>query len=411
VDTARILVRGGHGGAGAVSFRRQPFEPRGGPDGGDGGRGGSVRLVASPSASSLAALARKELWVAGDGAPGGRGRKEGRQGAVLRIEVPPGTVVLDDASNRLLVDLDEPGAEFVVAGGGAGGRGNLRFASPTNRSPQIAEPGRPGEEAWIRLELKLIADAALVGPPNAGKSSLLRALSSAQPRVGEYPFTTLDPELGVATAAGGRRVVVADLPGLIEGASLGAGLGLRFLRHMERTRVLIYVADGAAADPWGDLEAVRLEVKAYSAALARRPALTVVNKIDLDPARRLKGRRRGVLYVSALTGEGIPELVEELADAVAAAPLPATRVVPTVARLRPRPQPRPLSVTQHSWGFEVSGTRIERLVARTDFASPAALERFQALLDRIGVNSALEEAGAAPGATVRIGEHEFEYRP
>ncbi len=414
VDVAHVEVQAGHGGRGALSFRREAFVPRGGPDGGDGGRGGSVVLYASREVASLVAYASRRHWKAADGRPGGGARKTGRAGADLRLPVPVGTVVIDDRTGAVLADLDLPGAEVVVAAGGAGGRGNARFRSPIRRAPEIAEPGLPGQERELRLELKLIADVGLVGAPNAGKSSLLRAVSAATPRVADYPFTTLDPQLGVAELVDGRRLVVADIPGLIEGAAEGAGLGLRFLRHVERTRVLVYVVDGAVADPWAQLRAVRREVGRYARELLRRPSLVVVNKLDLPEVRALRSRsrRRGVLWCSALTGEGVPELLEAAGRSVAAAPPPARlEPAPPVRQLRPRTAPEPPVVERCSWGYRVSGPVVERLVARTRFDSEAALQRFQVALDRIGVSAALEEAGAEPGDTVRIGEMEFEYRP
>lgn len=408
-------MKAGHGGRGAVSFRREPFVPRGGPDGGDGGRGGSVVLFATREADSLVAYARRRTWQAGSGRPGSGGLKTGRSGTDLRLPVPVGTLVYDDATGELLGDLDREGMELVVARGGAGGRGNVHFKSAVNRAPQLAEPGLPGEERRLRLELELIADVGLVGPPNAGKSSLLRAISAATPKVADYPFTTLDPELGVTEVPGGTRLVVADVPGLVRGASEGAGLGLRFLRHLERTRVLLYLVDGSAPDPWGDLEAVRAEVRLYSAELASRPSLVAVNKIDLEATRRLRELSRDrdpVYWISALTGEGVPELMAAVGQAVAAAPpRPPREPSGPLMSLRRRSGLRRPVVERHSWGFKVSGKAVEELVARTDFGSEASLERFQVQLDRLGVSAALEEAGAEPGDTVRIGELEFEYQP
>ena len=415
VDTARVHVRAGHGGRGAVSFRREPFVPRGGPDGGDGGRGGSVLLYATHQSASLATYLQRTHLRAGEGRAGQGGLKAGRAGADLRLPVPVGTVVYDDVSGAVVGDLDSEGAELVAAAGGVGGRGNVHFKSSTNQTPQHAEPGLAGEERDLRLEVKLIADAGLAGPPNAGKSSLLRAISAATPKVGAYPFTTLDPELGVAELPGGERLVFADIPGLIEGAATGAGLGLRFLRHVERTRVLVYLVDGAAPDPFGDLEAVRREVAEYSGELSSRPSLVAVNKVDLEETRRLRegSRRPEVLWISALSGEGVPELLQAVSRAVRAAP-PAAKfevAAPTV-RLRPRrTAPEPPVVRRRDWGFEVSGAAVARLVERTDFESDRALDRFQVQLDRIGVSRALEEAGVRPGDTVRIGDREFEYRP
>jgi GTP-binding protein len=415
VDSATIQLRAGHGGRGAVSFRREPYVPRGGPDGGDGGRGGSIVLVATQDESSLAPYVRRKQWRAEDGRPGAGGLKSGRGGADSRLPVPVGTAVYDDSSGELLADLDEPGAELVVAAGGAGGRGNVHFKTSTNRAPQMAEPGLPGAELAVRLELRLIADVGLIGPPNAGKSSLLRAISAATPRVADYPFTTLDPQLGVAQLPGERRLVVADIPGLIEGAARGAGLGLRFLRHVERTRLLVYMVDGSRPDPWADLDTIRAEVAAYSAELARHPALIAVNKVDLPETRALRrrSRRRGVHWVSAKTGEGVPELLEAVDRKLAAAPLPPRREpAPPVVRLRrKRARPEPPQVERRPWGFEVAGSAVERLVERTNFESEQGLQRFQMALDRLGVSSALEEAGAEAGNTVRIGRVEFEYQP
>lgn len=389
--------------------------PRGGPDGGDGGRGGSVVLFATREATSLDAYTGNRQWRAEDGRPGARGRKTGRDGADLRLAVPPGTVVTDDETGTVLADLDAAGAEAVVAAGGNAGLGNPHFRSSVNQAPQVAEPGGPGQERWLRLELKLIADVGLVGPPNAGKSSLLRAISAATPKVADYPFTTLSPELGMAEISGGRRIVVADIPGLIEGAARGAGLGLRFLRHVERTRVLVYVVDGSGPDPWAAVDAVQREIGSYSQELSRRSSLTVINKLDLPETRALMERtgRHGALWCSALTGEGVPEVLVTIGQMVAAAPPPApVDVPPPVRRLRPRRVPgEPALVERRPWGFLVTGESVERLVARTRFESEAALQRFQVALDRMGVSSALEEAGAQPGDTVRIATMEFEYQP
>jgi len=410
IDSARIHVRAGHGGRGASSFRREPYTPRGGPDGGDGGRGGSVILKVDPNLSSLAAYARGRAWRAPNGEPGHGGRKHGRAGADIELTVPAGTQVLDATSNEVLGDLDTADSVLTVARGGTGGRGNARFATSSNQAPRLAEPGLPGEERDLQLELKLIADLGLVGPPNAGKSSLLASLSAARPKVGDYPFTTLDPELGVVFTASGR-MVLADVPGLIEGASRGAGLGLRFLRHIERTRALALVVDGSVADPWGELEAVRGELAAYSPELARRPSLTVVNKLDLEPVRHLRERDpRDAIFVSALSGEGLDDLISALEDLVRSAPAPES--APAVTRLRPRrSRAEPPVVHRRGWGFEVQGAALERLLLRTDFGSDEGLERFQSRLRRLGVSQALAEAGVEPGDTVRIGDLEFEYQP
>ena len=401
---------GGHGGKGSASFRREPFTPRGGPNGGDGGRGGSVILKASTEVDDLSRYKRRGRWRAEPGADGAGGRKTGRNGSDIILDVPVGTIALG-ADGSLIADLDRAGATALVAGGGAGGRGNVHFKSSTRQAPDYAEPGQKGEEREIMLDLKLIADVGLVGPPNAGKSSLLRALTAARPKVADYPFTTLDPELGVAEVDGGR-IVLADIPGLIEGAAQGAGLGQRFLRHVERTKALVYVLDGSSPDPWKDLETVRGEVAQFSSELVQRPYLVAINKVDLEPARRLgsRTRRRGVYFVSALTGEGLPELMEAIAKLVATAPEPRVPAPAKVTRLPVRPSAA-LVVEREPSGFVVRGERVERLLERTNLDSEGGLARFQSQLDRLGVNSALEAAGVEPGDTVKIASVEFEYQP
>jgi GTP-binding protein len=310
--------------------------------------------------------------------------------------------------------MDEPGATHEIARGGEGGRGNVHFKSSTRQAPDQAEPGIEGEQLVVVLDLKLIADIGLVGPPNAGKSSLLRALTAATPKVAAYPFTTLDPELGVMEH-GYSRLVLADIPGLVEGASAGAGLGLRFLRHVERTKVLAYVVDGASPDPWADLETVRREVQVFSPKLAGRPSIIAVNKLDLEPARGLRTRSRGHLgledvhFVSALTGEGLAGLKEAMFEVASHAPEPELPERAAVVLLPAGPAR--LSVERRTWGFQVRGDRVERLLERTNLESEGGLDHFQVELDKLGVNTALEAAGAEAGDTVRIGMSEFEYQP
>ena len=403
------MLRAGHGGRGSSSFRHEPFVPRGGPDGGDGGRGGSIVLKATNQLTDLSNYKRRLQWQAEPGANGAGGRKTGRNGADLMLEVPVGTLVLD-AHGGLIADLEHEGATSVVAHGGIGGRGNVHFKSSTRHAPDYSEPGMSGDEVSVTLDLKLIADVGLVGAPNAGKSSLLAALTAARPQVANYPFTTLNPALGVAESAGGR-FVIAEIPGLVEGASRGAGLGHRFLRHAERTRVLVYVVDGSAEDPWKDLAAVSAEVEQFSPELARRPHLVAVNKLDLEPTQKLRrrSRRKGVSFVSALTGEGLPALMDAMVGAIARAPEPGTPARPATIRL-PAP-PAGLAVERKAWGFVVRGDRVEHLVAHTNLDSEGSLERFQSELDRLGVNDALEGAGVQPGDTVRVGGFDFEYQP
>jgi GTP-binding protein len=369
-------------------------------------------MKATTGVSDLSLYKQRPRWNAEAGADGAGGRKTGRGGEDVVLDVPVGTVVLDE-EGVLVADLDRAGAEATLAHGGVGGRGNVHFKSSTRRTPDYAEPGFKGDEHTLVLDLKLIADIGLVGKPNAGKSSLLSSLTAARPKVADYPFTTLDPELGVAESPGGR-IVIADIPGLIEGAAKGAGLGLRFLRHVERTRVLVYVLDGSAPDPWADLETVRKEVEQFSPALALRPFVVAVNKLDLEATRRRKtrNRRKGVLFISALTGEGLPELTEAMVSALAVAPEVAAQGLPSnKTKLRERTVPIALTIARDPSGFVVTGDRVEYLVERTDLESEGALARFQSELDRLGVNAALESAGVQPGDTVKISGIEFEYQP
>lgn len=367
-------------------------------------------IEASNDVADLALYKTRTRWDAEAGGAGAGGRKTGRRGHDITLKVPSGTVALD-ADGALLADLDRPGARAVLAHGGGGGRGNVHYKSSTRRAPDYAEPGIKGEERDVLLDLRLIADAGLVGPPNAGKSSLLRAMTAARPKVADYPFTTLDPELGVAEVED-VRFVLADIPGLIEGAARGAGLGQRFLRHVERTKALAYVLDGSAPDVWKQLETVRREVAEFSTALADRPHIVVVNKVDLPEVRRLRSRSRrgGVLFVSALTGEGIPELTKAIAALVASAPRPAIPEAIAVTKLPVRARDD-IVVERVALGFAVRGERLERLLERTDLGSEGALARFQSELDRLGVNRALEAAGVKPGDTVMVSGIEFEYQP
>ena len=367
-------------------------------------------LRASDEITDLSRFRRRNRWHAEAGADGAATRKTGRNAPDLVLDVPVGTIALD-SDGALVADLDRPGATAVVARGGLGGRGNVHFKSSTRRAPDYAEQGLSGEEGALTLDLKLIADVGLVGPPNAGKSSLLRALTAARPKVGDYPFTTLDPELGVAEV-NGVRFVIADIPGLIDGAAQGAGLGLRFLRHIERTKVLVYVLDGSAPSPWKDLDTVRAELTQFSPLLVERPHVVAVNKVDLQPARALRARtrRRDVLFISAMTGEGVPVLASAIAQLVASAPPPELPAAARVTKLRPRGGSR-LAVEKKGEVFVVHGDAVERLLERLDLESEGGLARFQSELDRLGVNGALEAAGVKPGDTVRIAAAEFEYQP
>ncbi len=322
VDEATIVVRSGKGGNGSASLRRARHVPKGGPDGGDGGKGGDVVFRASSRLLTLYDFRAQRMFEAENGKNGQGQDKYGRAGVDLLIEVPVGTLLLqenEDGTHTPVADLTADGQEFVACAGGEGGRGNLHFKSSINRAPKYAEPGKPGEEKRIRLELKVIADAGLLGLPNAGKSTFLSAVSAARPKIAAYPFTTLAPNLGVVEGPDGRRLIIADIPGLIEGASEGQGLGHKFLRHVERTRFLVHILSGEDADPENPAEGFRMldeELRAFDPELAEKPQIRVINKIDILPAKRLKALRANapadVLFVSALTGAGIPELLARM---------------------------------------------------------------------------------------------------
>jgi len=337
IDEAAIRVQAGDGGNGCVAFRREKFVPRGGPSGGDGGDGGSVVLVADPQISTLLDLRYQQLYRAQRGGHGQGKDMDGRRGETLVVRVPQGTLVRDEESGEVIVDLAERGQEWVAARGGRGGRGNRRFATSTNQAPRHAEPGQPGEERRLRLELRLMADAGIVGYPNVGKSSFIARVSGARPRIADYPFTTLVPNLGVVALPGERSFVLADVPGLIEGAHAGAGLGDRFLRHLSRTRVLLHILElsaGRGGDAEADYDRVRTELSRFDATLTERPEVVAVNKIDLPETRaELEGLRqrfaaRGITLhaMSAATGEGTREVLEALWTALPARSAPEGEV-------------------------------------------------------------------------------------
>ena len=417
-DRARILVSGGAGGDGASGFRREAHVPRGGPDGGDGGKGGDVILVVEPGMTTLWDFKRRRHFRA---APGGRGmgrKAHGRSAPDVIIRVPPGTVVRSHPDGEWIGELLEADDRLVVAKGGRGGRGNARFATPTNRAPTHAEKGTPGHERWVELELKLIADIGLVGAPNAGKSTLLAALTEARPEVGAYPFTTVTPNLGVITLDpdAERVAVMADVPGLIEGAHEGRGLGHHFLRHVERTRVMVGVVDGAAGEPLAEWEAVAEELRLHDAALMERPMPLVVTKLDLPEVRErwpeLRAQLPGATGVSAHDGTGLDALRARLARALdeatereATQPAAADEMV--VHRFDPLAEG--WQVVAEADGLRVQGRRIETAAARTNFENDESRDRFWRMLERMGIDVELRRQGAGPGTTVHIGPAELEW--
>lgn len=429
-DRARIYVEGGRGGNGCVSFRREAHVPRGGPDGGDGGRGGDIVLVSDPSRRDLAALQRSRHFRAGRGAHGRGKQQHGARGEDRLILVPPGTQAVGLEGRRY--DLAEPGQRAVVASGGVGGHGNKRFASSTRQAPRFAEKGLGGESGWIELRLKLLADAGLVGQPNAGKSSLLRRLTRATPKVAEYPFTTVEPVLGTLETDD-RQLVLADVPGLIEGAAQGAGLGHEFLAHVERCRALVHLVDIASEDPGAAYDAVRTELAEYGAGLELLPELVVLSKRDLvsddradelvaEWGDRLGGGAIGVVAASSVSGAGIDELGRAILGAVPEEqPDRAAALAPSMAAPQPefeaehivyRPADQGFDVERVDDGvFAVHGRGIELLVRRHDLENPEALAYLEQRLGEIGVVAALRSAGFEPGDEVRIADQAFELHP
>jgi GTP-binding protein len=405
VDEVTVFARAGAGGHGSASLHSEPYKPLGGPDGGDGGRGADVVFEVSPRVRDLTVLAEHPHLRAPAGGRGASNRRTGADGRDLVVPVPDGTVVFDD--DGLLADLVGKASRAVVARGGRGGRGNASLASSRNRVPRVADAGEPGEERRLRVELRIVADVGLVGLPNAGKSTLLSVLTDARPKIADYPFTTLDPNLGVAE--GEERFVVADIPGLIEGASKGRGLGHRFLRHITRSRALVLVVDLSAGDPAGDLATLRAELEAYDATLLARPTAVVGTKADLvdDHVERAGALGDDALAVSAVTGEGIPDLRGRL------------RVLATVAEggderrpyvvLRPG-RPR-FEVRREGGRFRVVGRGVERWVAETNLEDPREVARLQRRLVREGVERQLAAAGARRGDEVVIGPSTFEFIP
>jgi len=421
IDEATITVRSGRGGNGAMSLRREAFVPRGGPDGGNGGRGGDVYIVVKPNLRTLADFQYRRSYAAEAGRPGEGSNKTGRGGADCRIPVPPGTVVHDDETGDVLADLSSAAQRLLVAKGGRGGRGNAAFATATRQTPRFAERGEPGVVRRLRLELKLLADVGIIGFPNVGKSTLISVISAARPKIAAYPFTTLEPNLGVVRLDEERSFVVADTPGLIVGAHKGVGLGDRFLRHIERTRVLLHVLDAAGLegrDPLADFEAINRELVLFGRGLAERPQVVALNKMDLAEAVEAEGRCRAALEargysvfaISAATRAGLPPLLNCLAGYLdlGAGGAEADERVEVIEA--PPPRQQPLQVERVEEGLlVVRGTEVERLVAMGDLSGPEGLQRLHRALGRLGVLRRLAQAGAEEGDTVRIGKTELEY--
>ena len=424
-DYVKIFVKGGDGGNGVVTFRREKYVPLGGPSGGDGGKGADVIFVADESLTTLVDFKYRQHYKAQRGENGMRKNMHGKNGEPLIVKVPVGTLVRDAESGELLADIVEKNQRVVV---GRGGRGNARFQSARNRAPEIAEKGEPGEERWLRLELKLLADAALVGLPNAGKSTIISKVSGSRPKIADYPFTTLHPNLGVVNLEPGMSFVLADIPGLIEGAAEGVGLGHRFLRHVERSRLLLHVVDMSGLgelSPWEEFCVIDKELALYRQDLAARRRLLLANKMDMPQAaenlhefkQRLveSGHDYPLFEISALTGEGLRELMYQVFEILQTTPLP---VLPdmqdtedeSLGKLTKVVAEPEFVITQAEPGvWQVTGKKLEKLVVMTDWEYEASLRRLQNILTKIGLDAALREAGAQDGDLVQIAGREFDY--
>jgi GTP-binding protein len=419
IDQALIQISSGKGGDGIVHFRREKYVPFGGPDGGDGGRGGDVIFEVKPTLNTLSAFQHKQRFNAQPGKNGGGSNKTGRSGKDLVVYVPPGTLIYNDETGDLVGDLLSAGERIVIAKGGVGGKGNARFANSRNQAPRIAEKGEPAQTRQIRLELRLIADIGIVGVPNAGKSTLLSVVTNAKPKIAPYPFTTLEPNLGVADLGDELTLILADIPGLIEGAHLGIGLGHEFLRHIQRTKVLIHILDGLAEDPVLDYAQINSELALFDPKLGKKPQIVAFNKIDMPEAlerwpavkkQLLKHRAGGDIQpisISAIAGTNVRELLFKAAEALAN--LPDEIEVPQIPVYRMEADPEAFSIREDDQGWRVSGEAIERAAAMTYWEYDQSVRRFQRILQSLGIDAQLRSLGVEEGDTVLIGEFELEW--
>lgn len=428
LDYARIHIRSGKGGDGHVSFRREKYVPAGGPDGGDGGKGGDVIFETDPSMNTLFVYKHRYQFKAEDGGPGEKRRRHGKNGNDIILKVPEGTILKEEHSGRIVADLSGENTRQVILRGGKGGRGNMNFATPTNQAPQYAEPGKSAMELDLILELKLVADVGLIGFPNAGKSTFLSRVTNADPKIAPYPFTTIDPNLGVVDLGDGRGFVIADMPGLIEGASEGVGLGHRFLKHIERTRVLIHLVDMASfdgRDPVEDVFAIHAELEKYNPDIMKKPILIAANKMDVaayavdNPLQRLKETFEPMGYeiypVSAVSGEGVQELLEavrNLLDTTAPEKVYYEQEFFPEEMTIPSDLPYTITVGTDYRGdteYVVEGPKIERMLSYTNLDSEKGYLYFARFMKESGINDELKKMGIADGGTVRMYGHSFEF--
>jgi GTP-binding protein len=417
-DQVEIQVKSGKGGDGMVHFRREKFVPQGGPDGGDGGKGGDVVFEVKSTLNTLSSFRQNQKFKAEDGVNGGPSQMSGRYGNDLVLYVPPGTILYNADTGELIGDLTAPGQRLIICKGGRGGRGNQHFATSRNQVPRTAEKGEPAEEKRIKLELKLIADIGLIGVPNAGKSTLLSVLTNARPKIAPYPFTTLEPNLGVANIDDDTTVVLADIPGLIEGASHGAGLGHDFLRHIQRTRVLIHLLDGLSEDPVADYSQIKSELSLFDPNLAKKPQIVALNKIDQPEVQeklaeiqtKFKEHKVELMTISALAHTHTRDLLVKAYQALQEAP-PLEEIEAPLPVYKPKEDPREFVVTREGENeWRVAGTAIERAASMTYWQHDGSVRRFQKIMETLGVEEALRQAGIQEGDTVSIGDFELEWQ-
>ncbi len=421
LDAAKIFLKSGNGGAGVVSFRREKYVSRGGPDGGDGGRGGHIIFLVDHNLTTLSDFRYKHHFQAENGSPGEAVNRSGKDGTDLYIPVPAGTLIRNAETHQLLADLTKPGTEFVLLKGGRGGRGNSNFATPTRQTPQFSEKGELGSELWAELELKLLADVGLIGFPNVGKSTLISKISAARPKIADYPFTTLIPNLGVVDYKG-QSFVAVDIPGLIEGAHQGVGLGDQFLRHIERTRLLIHLVDVSpfsGRDPYQDYMQINEELTLYNPNLSQKPQIVVLSKVDLLEDRqvletfrsKLAQSKLNIIDISAATGEGIPDLLNLVIEKLAELPANADEEKSQVeaADFHEAIEDRTTTVVNAEDVYIVQNNALIRRMARYDLENDDSLRSFQNLLKRWGIEEALMNAGVKEGDSVRIGDFEFTF--
>ena len=416
-DTVDIYAVGGKGGDGAISFRREKYVPFGGPDGGDGGRGGDVVVEADPSVTDLRLFRRKRRYKAEDGGVGRGKKKHGKNGETMILRVPVGTIVYEAdriGGNTFVADIDKPGERVVVARGGKGGQGNTHFVSSINQAPRIAQSGEVGEEKYISLEMRLIADVGVIGYPNVGKSTLLTAASAAKPKIASYPFTTREPVLGVVEV-GQEIAVLAEIPGLVDGAHLGRGLGHDFLRHIGRTKIIIHLIDGSSKSPVEDMVKVNTELGLYDSTLAGKQQVVAVNKIDLPQVQARLDEIRDAfqstgispLFISAATGEGVTQLMIETVNMLGKVEETDRKVMRKV--FKPQPRDEGVQIHKEEDTFVVVAPALERIVARVDISSAQVRGQLDRQLTRLGVRRALDKAGVKPGDKVRCGDLEWEW--